>query len=695
MTNNIKKIECFEKRVKTIEEHLAEVKQQVDADKRQKEQKEVSEDISLVKEEITEHLDELKKDVDENADEIKKLEDLSKKIDSFSTELDGLKDEILKKDEKKDDKEDEKKESDEEEKEGTPSFFANMFYGGLIANTLGNLPLIGKSIKSWTDKKLKESSQDAEDEESGKKEKPGFFKRIFKGILWSGIATGALWLGRKIIPDEWTKEVKSWFPWTDEAKAKKEEKEKAENKEENENSDKKNEEKNDQEQILPVDSDENKDQNLDSQNQVPAEDVELSDEEVGATQEVEKMIEEGNSEFYILMRMYQMGFVPKFDMGTWRGNTLKGRFSYILSGGPFTKYPDAALRKGVEIRSDVHSWMTKWLKESSLKQEFSLYKKDITAMLNDLETGKIKTLKDFEMKYGSSIAKKFGKNIAQIKTGVETESKKFEQTKKKIDTIETDIKEIHKKTQEQLKYLDNKAKNDPKNKEKYQKEAKEIIKQSNQKITKAEGTAGFELSKLTKAEILKLEKHSIFVTKTMKINSGIDNFMKKTKAGKFMIGGMLLGLAIEGANGTESWEDIGWQAGDLGVSLLPFVGGLYDIGTAIFDRSIASRDLTTKDRWIRAGVGLGSVVLDVAGIFSGGAGNAASLALKSSVKVGGRVAKVVKIVKASAEVVKLGMYGFLGYNLYTQVEPFVTDITERADKKLTPDIKVTPDKKED
>lgn len=691
MTNNVKKIERFEKRVKTIEEHLAEVKKQVDTDKRQKEQNEISEDISLVKEEISEHLDELKKDVDQNKDEIKKLEELSKKVESFSGELDGLKDEIL----KKDTKEDEKKEADKEEKEWTPSFFANMFYGWLIANTLGNIPLIGKSIKSWTEKKVKESAQDAEDEKSGKKEKPGFFKRIFKGILWSGIATGALWLGRKIIPDSWSKEVKSWFPWTDEAKAKKEEKEKAENKEENENSDKKNEEKNDQEQILPVDSDENKDQNSDTQNPIPDENVELSNEEVWATQEVEKMIEEWNSEFYILMRMYQMGFVPKFDMWTWRWNTLKGKFSYILSWWPFTKYPDSALRKWVEIRSDVHSWMTKWLRESSLKQEFSLYKKDITAMLNDLETGKIKTLKDFEMKYGSSIAKKFWKNIAQIKAGVETESKKFEQTKKKIDTIETDIKEIHKKTQEQLKDLDNKAKNDPKNKEKYQKEAKEIIKQSNQKITKAEWTAWFELSKLTKAEILKLEKHSIFVTKTMKINSGIDNFMKKTKAWKFMIWWMLLGLAIEGANWTESWEDIWWQAGDLWVSLLPFVGWLYDIWTAIFDRSIASRDLTTKDRWIRAWVWFGSVVLDVAWIFSGGAWNAASLALKSSVKVWWRVAKVVKIVKASAEVVKLGMYGFLGYNLYTQVEPFVTDITERADKKLTPDIEVTPDKKED
>lgn len=96
----------------------------------------------------------------------------------------------------------------------------------MIANTLGNIPLIGKSIKSWTDKKLKESAQDKKDEDAGKKEKPGFFKRIFKTVLWSGIATGALWLGKKIIPDNWSKEVRSWLPWTDEAKAKKQEEEK-------------------------------------------------------------------------------------------------------------------------------------------------------------------------------------------------------------------------------------------------------------------------------------------------------------------------------------------------------------------------------------------------------------------------------------------------------------------------------------
>jgi hypothetical protein len=55
----------------------------------------------------------------------------------------------------------------------------------LIANTLGNIPLIGKSIKSWTEKKLEASAKDVEDEKSGKKKKPGFLKRAWNTIFWS------------------------------------------------------------------------------------------------------------------------------------------------------------------------------------------------------------------------------------------------------------------------------------------------------------------------------------------------------------------------------------------------------------------------------------------------------------------------------------------------------------------------------
>jgi hypothetical protein len=55
----------------------------------------------------------------------------------------------------------------------------------------------------------------------------------------------------------------------------------------------------------------------------------LTPEEQEATQMAKKMYSEGYMDWYILIKMYQMGFVPKFNMHTWAGNSLKGKFLYI------------------------------------------------------------------------------------------------------------------------------------------------------------------------------------------------------------------------------------------------------------------------------------------------------------------------------------------------------------------------------
>lgn len=727
MVNNAKKIERFEKRVKTIEEHLAEIKKQVDTDKLKKEKDKLSEDISLVKEEITEHLDELKKNVEENTDDIKKLEDLSKKVDSFSPELDSLKAEVLKKDEKG--KNDENKEDEKDENEWEPSFFANMFYGWLIANTLGNIPLIGKSIKSWTDKKLKESAQDKKDEDAGKKEKPGFFKRIFKTVLWSGIATGALWLGKKIIPDNWSKEVRSWLPWTDEAKAKKQEEEKNNEKDQTETKENrgtdewenKEKDKEEYEQILPVVLDENNEENSNIENQNLDENVELSDEEKKINEEVKKMYSEWYSELYILMKMYGMWFVPRLSSSS---SKIHMRFFKVLQWRP--------LEKMWEIRSDLKNriiqsiWINRdiatQLKIESLAKnmpdlatDFDNKSNKLIGVLDDFEKGKIKTLDDLYKSHPEIVKDFWDKKFLQrqneylesIKVKSQNEFDRMTIVESDLKVTDQELKKIKIEAENKLKELDANAKTaDAKTKKKLQLEANKIVDDYNKRATYLEKKTGLHLSHMNAVEVQRLSKIGV-VDNVLKFNWKVDTFMNR-KVSKFMIWFSLFSLASDYSKGVKNWKQVALEVGDAWIGMVPFAGWAYDVWTSITWKGIAGQ-LSTWDRRLRWVVWWASLVLDVAWLFTFGAWNAASAALKASMKGWTAIAKTAKTIKTVdkaadigkavvkwAEVVmtwsKVLWLGFLWYNLVAWAAPIVY---ERADKKLTPDIEVTPDKKED
>ncbi len=139
------------------------------------------------------------------------------------------------------------------------------------------------------------------------------------------------------------------------------------------------------------------------------EDEALSPEEQEATEIAQKMYSEGYMDWYILLKMYQMGFVPKFNTETWRGNGLKGKFRYLAEGGPFTK----GLDKMSNFRADILSYlkgsmvygreeMLKMQTEAVAKGNVELAqqldaKANLLAELHqDLEKGNIKSLKELE-----------------------------------------------------------------------------------------------------------------------------------------------------------------------------------------------------------------------------------------------------------------------------------------------------------
>lgn len=442
---------------------------------------------------------------------------------------------------------------------------------------------------------------------------------------------------------------------------------------------------------------------------------ELTPQEQEATEKAQKMYSEGYMDWYILLKMYQMGFVPKFNMQTWRGNSLKEKFLYIAEWGPFTKILD----KGSVARKDLINYLKGTLAygrdelfkkkaEVITKGDLELSKQidkkaNILAELHqDLENGKITSLKDIEWntKYKAQI-EEFGKiKFKNFKWKVELQ---FDETMKKLEnsefkTMESELQEMQKKLKSNLAELDKKAQADPKQKAKLQSEAKALVKNYNKKCIEIEQKFWIQLSKATSSEILQLQKHSPMVSKIMKVNNGVDNFLKKSKAWKFMVGAGVLTLLINGTSGKTSRKQVGLEAADLGTWFIPFAGGAYDVWTSITGEGIAG-ELSTTDRWVRGVAGGASVVLDVVGLFTFGAGNVLSAGLKWLTKWTTAITKTVKTankvgktVKTTAEVVntavKVAGFGFLWYSLVQDVKPLAVNLYETADKKLIDDISI-------
>jgi hypothetical protein len=157
---------------------------------------------------------------------------------------------------------------------------------------------------------------------------------------------------------------------------------------------------------------------------------------------------------------------------------------------------------------------------------------------------------------------------------------------------------------------------------------------------------------------------------------------------------MLLSKWVEWAT-DETWKQVWLEAADLWTGLIPFAWWIYDITTSITWKWIAW-NLSTTDRIIRGSVGAVSLVLDVAWLFTFGAGNAASVWVKTLSRAWIATAKTVKIVKVAKLVSEVGStamkvwtYGFLWYTAYEVSKPYAVQWYERVDKKRIDDVPLT------
>ena len=330
--------------------------------------------------------------------------------------------------------------------------------------------------------------------------------------------------------------------------------------------------------------------------------------------------------------------------------------------------------------------------KTSLVKEYETRYNILAEMQSDLDKWSITSLKDFETKYGRTVTDKFGrKHFSRLPSDLIKEWDKLIDVEKNIKTLETDINKLKNEAKLKLDELEKKAKLDPKQKTKFQAEAKKIVAEYNKKIGEAEQKIGTSLSKVTISELAELEKRSPLVKWIVKINDGLDKFAEKTKLGKFMIWFSVLGLVGKWVGGETSWGQVGLEAADLATGMVPFAGGAYDVWTSITGKGIAG-ELSTTDRWIRGATWAVSVVLDVAWLFTFGIGNGASAGLKAAVRWWTKMTKVAKWVKVAAETLNTGMklatYGVLGITLVSQTVPMLTSLYETVDKKVTADIPV-------
>ncbi len=117
----------------------------------------------------------------------------------------------------------------------------------------------------------------------------------------------------------------------------------------------------------------------------------------------------------------------------------------------------------------------------------------------------------------------------------------------------------------------------------------------------------------------------------------VQKFLKASSFGMLLMPQFAVGFGYYQAahQGEESGSNTALEVADFGISLIPIVGGLWDIGFAINGTTISGRKMGTTERIVRGVIGVGSIVLD---IFTFGIGGTLA-------KAGGKAA-----LKAGAEV---------------------------------------------
>lgn len=680
-----KSVERFQKKVETIKSELDEIKKSTEASDIEKKKQDIDKKIYAATEAIDDELSELKKDSDTNKEAITKLEELKKTLGTFTPELADLKKEVL------DTKQKEPKE------EGNPSLFAKIFYGGILWKLASKIPLIGDSIKDWADGKLKESAEENHKEQSDpSKEKSGFWSNAWKWIWGAALVGGAVAIWSKVSSSEggfWNT-IKGRF-----------------------SSDKKNETQEDTQSTtpeeLPVSSSDQPSQEQTS----PSVDVPVVDQEQAAQspeekadQEVQTMRSQWMSELYILMRMFELGYVPKVPYPK-HGNKLT-KWLWVVDGGPLQKL------------WTMKSWLMaslKYSKDSIIKQKLTVLTKNPSlASVLDKQFAELVEMekflntnnpdaKAFKKRFMGPDAKiKFehiGKDPATIKNALETKANHLTNIEKNIKDLDKQITDIQKNAQAKLTEYDNLAKqhiNDPKKLAEIRKQSQQYIKEYNAKVSAAQRLLLEDISKVpSKADLARLSVDAPSLSGLLKTNGGVDAFFTKITsskisktAGKVWLAIIVSKIVVWGVGDiSKQWfltKETGLDVVDLWAGLVPVAGWIYDVTMAIRGKDLNGRDMRWWERWVRWWVGAASTVVD---LFTFGAGGTAMRAaskiwLKTVVKATEKAA-----IKTTVKWLQVGMhavsFGFLGYAISQEIIPVVIDVAKTADHKTESDIQLS------
>ena len=689
-----KTLEHFQQKVDTIKWELDKIKKETTDSDLEKKKTDIDKKIFAANEAIDDELSDLKKNADKNKSLIAKLEELKKTLATFAPELANLKKEVL---------DTITKESKEEWK---PSLFAKIVYGGILWNVASKIPLIWDSLKEWADGKLKESAEDnLKEKAKPEHEKSGFWSNAWKWIGGAALLGGAVAIANK---SSWSTgsfwdTVKSWF-----------------------SSDKKEETQSSTPSVTPTPETPQDWKPLtpetpwENNSTTEVANAPLTEEEQKANETVKELYNAGHSYLYIVFRMYQLGFVPKYDWA-WKGASVMWKIWYLANMGPFVKILD----KMWPMRKNFNYWMNDAItknREVLIKAKLEVIKtspwlqsvydqriNSLSQMQKDIASNSYNP-RDFEKKYSAEIKEFSTRDPQKLKTQLQEKFTNLSEVKKDIKNLESNISKLKSEAQKKLQDLNTKAKNYPKDLKKYKAEANKVIAEYNLQIAQAEKQMGIRSSWLsTQEQITSLSKESPYFKKLIDINGGVSKYFDSTRLGKgvaktwkFMIWVSVVSLLTKwiSDNTAQWWAEVGLQGADLALWMVPY-GGVYDVSTAISGKWFAGQ-LSTTDRWIRWVVGWASLVLDLAwtitsvtwiGAVAGLGGSAVLKWLGRSVVAIPKAVKIMKVAKTTAEVIqtgyKLWSFWYLGYVFYDETKPIVVSLFETIDHKTESDIPLT------
>lgn len=682
-----KSLERFQKKVENIKLELDEIKKSTEASDIEKKKQDIDKKIYAATEAIDDELSELKKNSDTNKEAITKLEELKKTLDSFAPELSTLKKEVLDTNTK-----DTKEATKEEDK---PSLFAKILYGGIIGKIAGNIPVIWDSIKERADEKLKASTeQEKKDKEDKKDDNPWFWSNAWKWIggaalVWWAIAVwskassseGGFW---NTIKGRFSSDAKEEWAITSPTPIEQTPEESAPD---------------------PVVSPEAITPTPEESTPEQSENV---DEKV--EKEIQTMRSQWMSELYILMRMFELGYMPKVPYPK-HGNTLT-KWLWLVDGGPLQKL------------WNMKSWLMaslKYSKDSIIKQKLTVLTKnpslasaldkqfaELVEMEKFLNTNN-PDAKAFKKRFMGPDAKiKFehiGKDPATIKNALETKANHLTNIEKNIKDLDKQITDIQKNAQAKLTEYDNLAKqhiNDPQKLAEIRKQSQQYIKEYNAKVSAAQTLLLEDIAKVpSKADLARLSVDAPSLSGLLKTNGGVDAFFTKITsskisktAGKVWLAIIVSKIVVWGVGDiSKQWfltKETGLDVVDLGAGLVPVAGWIYDVTMAIRGKDLNGRDMRWWERWVRWWVGAASTVVD---LFTFGAGGTAMRAaskiwLKTAVKATEKAA-----IKTTVKWLQVGMhavsFGFLGYAISQEIVPVVIDVAKTADHKTESDIQLS------